>query len=754
MASDAQAIDARLAPDAAPRRARLWPPGGRKEGFPGRIAELDVEMLRAALLDGEAAVAAYRTWRPSLDFFAISFGQQRLIPMLQANLARLGIAEPLMERFRGIRRYAWARNLRSMTLARSVFGALDRAGIPFIVLKGAALIAAYLTDRSLRPMDDIDVLVPEDRLPDAVKALASIGLAPQGHPRLVENRRVQSEFPGWPFLGGGQNIDLHWKALHYDRRVNADDEFWTGSREAMLDGMPIRILDPADQLLQICAHAAQTFVGAAVTQWPADAALVIRGSPDLSWERLAAQAERHRLSAILAYALEFLRERLALPIPAETLAALHAASSTVERVEARLLGYGPMTRFSRPARALLQFQSFRRGSERYFHGSTPAAAVAFLKQIAGTSRMAPALLVGGNALLRWPPWLRRLTGRDRYRDLPGLGLLATPGVALDLTDPFSDETPMLAGWSIAEPGGRWTNGREASIAWRIGKARGPFLLFAEGTAFLGAGVPTLAAEIWANDRFVDTWRFEQGKPPPLPGFVTIPPLKPFRGGVLIVTFVIRSPRTPAELGMAQDRRRLGLYLRKILLSADTGAGATGSSPTPYDGFLSRGAPAVSAPKLPPPAMVPGIGDEIDFAIGRAWESAFLSGWGEGEIFGRWTVGPEASFAFAASQYVPGLALTISGDAFLHELAPRQEIELRLNGRTAATWTFVRGEASPLPAVVPVPPEAIGANGLLIATFIVREPRAPSDIGLSSDQRMLGLLVRRLALTVREEAAAG
>ena len=67
-----------------------------------------------------------------------------------------------------------------MAFAQRVFAALDQAGVPFIVLKGAALIACYLADRSLRPMDDIDILVPEDRLADAIAVLTAMNLHPEG----------------------------------------------------------------------------------------------------------------------------------------------------------------------------------------------------------------------------------------------------------------------------------------------------------------------------------------------------------------------------------------------------------------------------------------------------------------------------------------------------------------------------------------------------------------------------------------------
>ena len=144
-----------------------------------RISPSNLLLLKAALLDEDAAIAAYRAWRPTLDFETISYGQQRLLPLLQSNLTRFGIEDPLADRFRGIRRYFWVRNLKAMAFAQRVFAALDQIGVPFIVLKGAALIACYLADRSLRPMDDIDILVPEDRLADAIAVLTAMNLHPQ-----------------------------------------------------------------------------------------------------------------------------------------------------------------------------------------------------------------------------------------------------------------------------------------------------------------------------------------------------------------------------------------------------------------------------------------------------------------------------------------------------------------------------------------------------------------------------------------------
>ena len=69
--------------------------------FIGRMSPAHVQLLKAALLDGDAAIAAYREWRQDLDFYSLSYGQQRILPLLQRNLTRLGVADPLTNRFRG-----------------------------------------------------------------------------------------------------------------------------------------------------------------------------------------------------------------------------------------------------------------------------------------------------------------------------------------------------------------------------------------------------------------------------------------------------------------------------------------------------------------------------------------------------------------------------------------------------------------------------------------------------------------------------
>ena len=256
-----------------------------------------------------------------------------------------------------------------MIFAREIFEALNRVGVPFIALKGAALAACYLEDPSLRPMNDVDILVTEERLADAAAVLAEKQLLPQGLPLgyIVTSDLLRSFTPGWAFGGRGKAIDLHWKALHFDGRPQADEEFWRAAFDATLDGTAFRVFDHADQLLHICAHAAQRGGAEAVNTWPADAALVIRGSPDLSFERLVAGAARHRISAIMADALRLLADEFDLSVPRGAIASLRNAATWSERAEMRLADR-PYSSLAAPTRMFLDFQDFRRSNHNPCNG--------------------------------------------------------------------------------------------------------------------------------------------------------------------------------------------------------------------------------------------------------------------------------------------------------------------------------------------------------------------------------------------------
>ena len=157
--------------------------------------------------------------RRALDRLA---DEQDLHGFLRAAVALSSLAPPpaLAEAWR---RRAWEELGRGEMMRRELLAALDvlgAAGIPVILLKGAALCAAHYQDWSLRPLGDLDLLVPEEDAARALRVLQAAGYTlVLGHDELVErtagpdmaalvayHAQVTLHSPGSPTVV----IDLHW----------------------------------------------------------------------------------------------------------------------------------------------------------------------------------------------------------------------------------------------------------------------------------------------------------------------------------------------------------------------------------------------------------------------------------------------------------------------------------------------------------------------------------------------------------------
>jgi hypothetical protein len=142
----------------AARPGRVWPT--REQAL----------LLRAALGDGDEAQVAWEAWRAATDFDRLDGGSYRLLPLLYRNLERLGVGEEGTDlgRLRGIYRRTWYKNRIAIAHLAGLIGHLDAAGIPTMVLKGAALTTLYYRDHGGRAMEDCDLLVPVARAREAV----------------------------------------------------------------------------------------------------------------------------------------------------------------------------------------------------------------------------------------------------------------------------------------------------------------------------------------------------------------------------------------------------------------------------------------------------------------------------------------------------------------------------------------------------------------------------------------------------------
>jgi hypothetical protein len=188
---------------------------------------------------------------------------------------------------------------------------------------------------------------------------------------------------------------------------------------------------------------------------------------------------------------------------------------------------------------------------------------AFLKSWAGVEQIIPALAVAAQAIAGRPGWLRQFLGKDHYRIVPDIDCLPKVGNTLQLGGAAFEETPLIAGWHKPEPTGRWTHGREATVAWCVRGQNRDLTLLIDGVPAMHEKVPPQRIELWANDRHLASWCSQMDLLSQQPTRILVPHGLMRNRDVLMLTFLIRRPVCPATT----DTRALGLHLRSLTLNA-------------------------------------------------------------------------------------------------------------------------------------------------------------------------------------------
>lgn len=310
---------------------------GRRSGayWPGPDQEL---LLRAALLEAGETAEAWGRLRARLELGALDHASLRLLPLLGANLRRHGLDDGLARRLGHARRAVALQNQMLFDGGRAALRALAEAGLDTLVLKGGALALSRYGDLGLRPMQDLDVLVPTAAVPVALEALRRIGwtsLAPITPGFLRTQHAAPLAGPG-----PGARCDLHWHVYWECCRPSDDDDLWASSVALDFGGLSTRMLGPADQLLHVLVHGSRR-TPSPVLVWVPDAILTMRAG-GIDWDRLLAQAARRRFVLRALTALDYLREALGAPVPASVVSRLRSLPvSPLERLEYAVINRPP-----------------------------------------------------------------------------------------------------------------------------------------------------------------------------------------------------------------------------------------------------------------------------------------------------------------------------------------------------------------------------------------------------------------------------
>jgi hypothetical protein len=194
---------------------------------------------------------------------------------------------------------------------------LHEAEIPTLILKGAALGLLYYKDLGLRPMADLDVLVPANKAIEALGLLRETGWKPTvaALPRSIrEDYLLVVKACNLVRPDSDPELDLHWHVFQECCEPDSDMDLWERSIPIVCGGVESRALSPADQLLHICTHAME-WNSIAPIRWIADAVAVLSSTSDFDWDCVLQQARRRRLVYTLQNMLAYLRNLVDAPIP-------------------------------------------------------------------------------------------------------------------------------------------------------------------------------------------------------------------------------------------------------------------------------------------------------------------------------------------------------------------------------------------------------------------------------------------------------
>jgi hypothetical protein len=257
----------------------------------------------------------------------------RLLPALGRRAELLELPFAVSQACRDATVESWGLNERLLQLVRPAVTSLVVAGVPVVALKGAALIGDAYPEHRVRPLGDVDLLVPRRDVDRALRLLADEGWRdPEARRpmRLVARHAVN--------LGGpmdGPSIDVHWRPLavtpHRLLRQPwpARDLEPLPARHPLADTGLLRPR-PARLLVLLTAHGLEWNNPSA--HWLADVTQLLLAHPDLDGDEVARVAAEDRLNLQVREGLRLARDLLGAPVPFP-LRTLDPRSAAAERDE-------------------------------------------------------------------------------------------------------------------------------------------------------------------------------------------------------------------------------------------------------------------------------------------------------------------------------------------------------------------------------------------------------------------------------------
>lgn len=252
-------------------------------------------------------------------------------------------AERLMEDARRDAEQARRQALWEAEMARR---ALAPTGVPVILLKGTAYVAAGLTAGVGRSIGDLDIMVPRESLEPVQRALLAAGwewVKEDAYDDLYY-RRWMHELPPLIHRERDRMIDVHHTILPLTARRTPDAVSMIAESIPLENGL--RVLSPPDMVVHAVAHlfADGDLAGGLRNLWDIDRMLREFGTREGYWDELRERARRHQLGGEVARALRLAARLYGTPVDQRIAGRAKAPDRLFERRLLARNGWGQDTR--------------------------------------------------------------------------------------------------------------------------------------------------------------------------------------------------------------------------------------------------------------------------------------------------------------------------------------------------------------------------------------------------------------------------
>jgi hypothetical protein len=287
------------------------------------------------VLSDRASQVAWDEYTPAdWDLFAQMADREGVAPLMYWKLkdSPIEVAPSTFNFLRSSYYQTLAQNTLVYQELERILEALDEAGIPVIVLKGAALATTVYEDIGLRPMGDLDLLVRPEHLKAATSVITSFGYFVQKAIYHIVFGRDQTQ---------STNIELHWFLIGIDQYRSTRIDYWNQARfwyqysakSISINRKNIHLFSPLFNIIYLTAHLGiQHPQDSPRLIWLYDLHLIIwKHQSDSDWEDVSQLIELVDCSALLPEVIKEARNRFDTPMPASLFHALAEMSENPVR---------------------------------------------------------------------------------------------------------------------------------------------------------------------------------------------------------------------------------------------------------------------------------------------------------------------------------------------------------------------------------------------------------------------------------------